>query len=51
MKQKVAKGVQKILRSISVNSIGRSAPIGIYEKRVSEALRDNILKARKSNEG
>lgn len=47
MKQKVAKEVQKIFKSISVNSVGRSAPIGIYEKRVPEALRDNVLKTRK----
>lgn len=47
MKQKVAKEVQKIFRNITVNSVGRSAPIGIYEKRVSEKLRDNVLKMKK----
>lgn len=44
MKQKVAKEVQEIFRSSSVNSVGRSVPIGIYEKRVPDELRDNILK-------
>lgn len=47
MKQKVAKEVQKIFKSISVNSVGRSVPIGIYEKRVPEELRDNVLKMRR----
>lgn len=49
MKQKVAKEVQKILRSVSVNSVGRSAPIGIYEKRVPEELREYISKNYNSN--
>lgn len=48
MKQKVAKEVQKIFRSISINSVGRSVPIGIYEKRVSDEVRDIVLKVRKT---
>lgn len=47
MKEKVAKKVQEIFRSVAVNSVGRSAPIGIYERRVTEELRDNILKITK----
>lgn len=47
MKQKVVKEFQKIFRNVAVNSIGRSAPIGIYEKRVSETLLEKILKVRK----
>lgn len=49
MKRKVAKEVQRIFKSISVNSVGRSAPIGIYEKRIPKELRDSILKTRKNN--
>lgn len=48
MKEKVAKKVQEIFRSVAVNSVGRSAPIGIYETPVSEELKENVLKIREN---
>lgn len=50
MKQKVAKEVQKIFINVAVNSIGRSAPIGIHEKRVPEVVRDQAFKTRESRD-
>ena len=47
MKQKVAKEIQKLFKCISLNSIGRSAPIGIYEKKISEELEDAVSKMKK----
>lgn len=48
MKKTVARKIQKILRDISANSIGRSAPPGIYEKKISNELKEAILKEGKN---
>lgn len=48
MKKMVAKKIQKILKEISLYSVGRSAPPGIYEREISEELRMLIVKMRNS---
>lgn len=46
MKQKVAMRIQELLKRISINSVGRSAPPGIYEKKISKDLKDAITNER-----
>lgn len=48
MKHMLAKGVQELFKNVSIKSVGRSAPIGIYEERVRKELRDTILDIRKN---
>lgn len=45
MKKMAAEKLQKVLTKISINSIGRSIPATIYERKIPEA----VLKMRKEN--
>lgn len=49
MKKTLARKMQKLLKEVSLNSIGRSAPPGIYEKKISKELKESILKMKDSN--
>lgn len=42
MKNKIAKKIQKLFKKITLGSVGRSIPPGIYEREISEELRDAI---------
>lgn len=39
MKLELVKGIQKLLKNIAKNTIGKSFPPGMYEKRIPEELR------------
>jgi hypothetical protein len=45
MKKETIMKFQKTLTKISLNSIGRSIPIGVYERKIPEA----VLKMRNEN--
>ncbi|WP_100304744.1 exodeoxyribonuclease V subunit alpha [Lacrimispora celerecrescens] len=38
MKKMVVEELQKVLVKVSLNSIGRSFPAGIYERKIPEAV-------------
>mgnify|MGYP001042857558 FL=1 len=38
MKKIIAKNIQKILKSVAVNSVGRSIPYTIYERKVPSSV-------------
>jgi len=38
MKKETVMKLQKTLTKISLNSIGRSVPIGVYERKIPEAV-------------
>lgn len=51
MKKTIAKEIQKIFTSVAVNSVGKSSPFGIYERKISSELSEELLKKkRKMNE-
>lgn len=51
MKKIIAKNIQKILKSVAVNSVGRSIPYTIYERKVPSELSEELLiRKRKMNE-
>ncbi|MCI8829836.1 MAG: exodeoxyribonuclease V subunit alpha [Lachnospiraceae bacterium] len=51
MKKIIAKNIQKFLKSVAVNSVGRSIPYTIYEKKVPSELSEELLiRKRKMNE-
>ncbi|MFT4105917.1 MAG: exodeoxyribonuclease V subunit alpha [Lacrimispora sp.] len=45
MKKQVAEKLQKVLVKVSINSIGRSIPATIYERKIPDA----VLKMRNEN--
>ena len=47
MKKIIAKDMQKIFKSVAVNSIGKSSPFGIYERKISSELSEELLKKRR----
>lgn len=49
MKKKVVKGIQKFLKRVSLNSVGRSVPPGIYEEKISDELRAAVMEVRNKN--
>lgn len=44
MKNKIAKKIQKLFKKITLGSVGRSIPPGIYEREISEELKTAIRK-------
>lgn len=46
VKKEIAKKIQKLFKNVSVNSIGKSFPPGIYEMEISEELRNAVRKMR-----
>lgn len=46
MKQKIAKKIQRLFKKVSLGTIGRSFPPGIYEREISDELKTAIRKMR-----
>lgn len=46
MKKMVADKIQKVMKEISFRSVGRSAPPGIYERKIPEKLKELICEKR-----
>lgn len=49
MNLKMAKRIQKLCKWISFNSVGKSAPPGIREKKISKELKEAVEKLRLEN--
>lgn len=49
MRKKVVKGIQNFFKRISLNSVGKSVPPGIYEAKISDELRAAVTEVRNKN--
>ncbi len=38
MKEKIVEGLQKALEKVSLNSVGRSIPVSMYEREIPKAV-------------
>ncbi|MEY8352036.1 cyclic lactone autoinducer peptide [Lachnospiraceae bacterium 54-53] len=44
MKEKIAKGLQKALEKVSLNSVGRSIPVTMYEREIPKEVLKRVKK-------
>lgn len=49
MKKVIAEHIQKVLTHMAVNSVGKSIPFGIYERKISPELSEEIAKIKKKD--